>query len=43
MYSMGFALKIGLLIYLLTFLISLMVVGIIILIRKGSRLGTQKN
>jgi hypothetical protein len=42
MYSMGFALKIGFLIYLLTFLISLMVVGIIILIRKASRLGTKE-
>jgi hypothetical protein len=40
---MEFALKIGLLIYLLAFLISLMVVGIIVLIRKASRLRTQKN
>jgi len=40
---MGFSLKIGLLIYLLTFFISLMVVGVIVLVRKASRLETQKN
>lgn len=42
MYSVGFAFKICFLIYLLTSLISLMVIGTIVLIRKLSRLGTEK-
>jgi hypothetical protein len=42
MYSVGFAFKICFLIYLFTFLISFMVIGIIVLIRKVSRLGSEK-
>lgn len=43
MYSVGFAFKICFLIYLLTFLISLMVIGTVVVIRKVSRLGRQKS